>query len=98
MALSKALKERWIEALESGEYRKAREFLYNPNSKGYCCLGVLADIQFPDDTWKDEKAIMPKDLDDWGKYGWPGDMDVIDLARLNDSRAGFPIDYIKEHC
>lgn len=33
--------EEWAEALCSGEYSQAKEFLYNKQFKGFCCLGVL---------------------------------------------------------
>lgn len=36
------VKEKWINALRSGEYKQGREKLRSPN--GYCCLGVLCDL------------------------------------------------------
>jgi len=34
----------WIEALESGEYKQCRRKLYDPKTKGFCCLGVACVI------------------------------------------------------
>lgn len=39
--MEQELKTRWIEALRSGDYEQGTSYLcYN----GYCCLGVLAEI------------------------------------------------------
>lgn len=35
-------RERWAQALESGQYAQTKELLHNES--GYCCLGVLCDI------------------------------------------------------
>jgi hypothetical protein len=37
------IKKLWVEALESGKYKQARETLYVKNT-GFCCLGVLCDL------------------------------------------------------
>lgn len=36
------IKQRWIEALRSGEYKQGTTYLRQDNS--YCCLGVLCDL------------------------------------------------------
>lgn len=36
------IKQEWIEALRSGDYKQTQEALKDQN--GYCCLGVLCDI------------------------------------------------------
>lgn len=36
------IKDEWITALESGEYRQESTYLHTPD--GYCVLGVLGDI------------------------------------------------------
>jgi hypothetical protein len=51
--MDKAVKERWIAALESGKYRKARNKLRNGNQ--FCCLGVLCDINGV--KWEQDDAI-----------------------------------------
>lgn len=37
------IKEKWINALRSGEYKQTQGNLYEPGV-GYCCLGVLTDL------------------------------------------------------
>ena len=34
----------WIEALESGEYKQCTQKLYDPETDGFCCLGVACVI------------------------------------------------------
>ncbi len=41
--MKKELKERWIAALRSGEYKQGNSYLRHDNN--YCCLGVLCDIE-----------------------------------------------------
>lgn len=40
------IKEKWIAALESGEYEQGREYLHKGNK--FCCLGVLCDLAVKD--------------------------------------------------
>ncbi len=37
------LKERWLEALRSGKYQQAKNFLRRDETH-FCCLGVLCDV------------------------------------------------------
>lgn len=41
--MNKAIKERWVSALRSGEYKKGKGRLRSTNN-GYCCLGVLTEL------------------------------------------------------
>ena len=44
----KAIAEKWVEALRSGEYQQGRLVLQN--SRGaFCCLGVLCDLHRTDE-------------------------------------------------
>lgn len=36
------VKQKWLEALRSGEYKQTKENLHDGN--GFCCLGVLCDL------------------------------------------------------
>src|SRR6266851_3356391 len=57
--MTKTLKNKWLEALKSGEYKQGTCFLYNSNFDTYCCLGVLAkviNIEITDDI----KLYQPK--------------------------------------
>ena len=53
------IKERWVEALRSGEYRQGRGRLRQRStiheSDEYCCLGVLCDLYARDQGVKWEK-------------------------------------------
>lgn len=45
--MNKTVKEKWINALTSGEYKQTKDVLCRINSDGsksYCCLGVLTDL------------------------------------------------------
>ncbi len=41
---AREIKRKWVAALESGEYKQAQDTLYDPETKGFCCLGVLQHI------------------------------------------------------
>lgn len=38
------VKQKWVAALRSGEYKQARKQLRSDDSSGYCCLGVLCEL------------------------------------------------------
>lgn len=38
------VKAEWLAALRSGAYKQAQARLFDPETGGYCCLGVLCDI------------------------------------------------------
>lgn len=40
--MKKSLKDRWIKALLSGEYKQGKGRL--KKGEGYCCLGVLCEV------------------------------------------------------
>jgi hypothetical protein len=42
--MNKELKNKWLTALRSGEYKQAQGTLYDPLNDSYCCLGVLACV------------------------------------------------------
>lgn len=53
------VKEKWITALESGEYSQTKDCLRDEN--GYCCLGVLVDVAIKDGldlSWKDDYGYV----------------------------------------
>lgn len=60
------IKEKWIQALQSGEYKQTTGTLCDKN--GYCCLGVLAKVcNVPQDKIEGD-MILPED---WTNYGIP---------------------------
>lgn len=42
--MNKKLKQKWIKALRSGEFKQCTGQLKAPKVKEYCCLGVLCNI------------------------------------------------------
>lgn len=40
--MNEDIKRRWVEALRSGEYPQARDYLHSED--GFCCLGVLCKL------------------------------------------------------
>ena len=51
------LKQKWVAALRSGDYEQARGAL--GDGTGYCCLGVLCDIDPSVKIGKDGYAVFP---------------------------------------
>lgn len=41
--MNPVIKQKWVEALRSGEYKQGEGMLKSPSNK-YCCLGVLTDL------------------------------------------------------
>lgn len=87
----KTLRERWLEALRSGNYKQGRGVLRNKEDE-FCCLGVLCDVAEPD-KWKLTQMGSWR-CSEFCKF-FPGEyliddaeMEVEfsrDLAKLNDS-------------
>ena len=44
MNFTQEIKDKWLTALRSGEYKQGRAQLYNDLSNSYCCLGVLGVV------------------------------------------------------
>lgn len=99
--MKREVKEMWLEALQSGKYRKARERLRNKNG-GMCCLGVLCDIA-PVGKWygllylghpdaAPRRGDLPPEVRSWASLSKLG---ANTLASLNDSKPGYPIEAIK---
>lgn len=69
------IKKKWVKALRSGKYRKAKGAL--KTTKGYCCLGVLTDLYLKETKQKWEggasgvyrhgtqTAVLPEDVMKW---------------------------------
>ena len=103
--MDQKLKERWLEALASGRYKKGIKTMRRYDDT-FCCLGVLADINDPD-CWTFRKSSSTDEEDKWGiehfKDGYcqallPDDLaeelglnDTIQwaLANLNDASMTF---------
>ena len=71
--MPKELADKWLTALRSGEYKQAKEVLYDEKTNGYCCLGVLQKCisgeivpdpsgEVPDRDWLDSHDIKFIDM------------------------------------
>jgi len=73
--MNQAMKKRWVKALRRGNYKQQTGVLQN--QLGYCCLGVLADIE-TDGDWV------------WnvGEQAWEisGQTDTLNTGLLNKAK------------
>lgn len=86
------IKEKWLKALRSGDYKQGSHFLRAADDT-YCCLGVLCDIYVKEgkaewrkhsnvDTWYLEYSLayLPEDVQNWAglhqAMGWADYKDV----------------------
>ena len=93
MRMPKELKQKWIDALRSGEYPQTVGTLCNVN--GFCCLGVLEYVAVgaielhPD---RGTSAAMPSD-DFYARNNitdvYEGFITPAALSRVNDDRVTF---------
>lgn len=79
--MKKDLKDRWCDALESGEYKQGTGALRRRNGE-YCCLGVLCDITDPN-KWTPSP-------NEWDKDTWE-DGFVGVLSRLHSENIGLTV-------
>lgn len=81
LPLPQDVKDRWIQALASGGYNQGMGQLCDLGN--YCCLGVLAHIEYPDNSWRatDSYLTVAEDI---------LDHEVQDiLSNLNDAGCSF---------
>lgn len=88
----KFILETWPEALESGKFNQAKGKLYDPEEKGYCCLGVacklLNDMRLiKKDEWID-KAELPERAIELLNIGPSGDHKLASECLANDNDRG----------
>jgi len=106
------VKEKWITALRSNEYKQTQGFLHT--SDGYCCLGVLCDLyaKEKDMEWEIEidgniqsfdgkTMVFPESVVDWSGIG-NHTITTSHYAKLidfNDNGEDFSFiaDYIEEN-
>jgi hypothetical protein len=103
--MDKDLKEKWLKALRSGEYKQTQRFL--KKDSGFCCLGVLTDLYINENggswtqgiTWyfpitisdgKPTTSIFASVLPyDILKNADLNMADTMDLADMNDTGSSF---------
>lgn len=97
--LKKIYKAKWIRALRSGKYKQAQEILYDPKTRGYCCLGVAKRIfKLKKYTCKNEvsdEVLSAKSLEQMRLT----DKEQRTLASMNDEGRTFEqiANYIQKH-
>jgi len=96
--MNPTVKQKWIDALTSGEYAQSAGHLRDCH--GFCCLGVLCDLYSKehnvewnnDETFLDEELLLPEAVVNWAglEDGDPEDKFGISLAFHNDNGKTFP--------
>ena len=75
--MNQEVKEKWVAALRSGEYKQTKQTLHDKN--GFCCLGVLCDLYLKENDldWQehnydpkvlvcfDREDTLPDEVADW---------------------------------
>lgn len=90
------LKTKWVKALRSGKYKQGRGRLYDPDTKSFCCLGVLEHICLNGNVEKYHQDDAPfrtlPSLEFYKSFGMGDYDDVVTderaLAALNDGSSG----------
>jgi hypothetical protein len=95
----KSIKNKWVKALRSGEYKQGSGQLRSEDDEGvsFCCLGVLAQIVDPaQETWKPDNGYFGLEegyyCDLQAKFlgkGGLGDGVAYKLAAFNDNGKSF---------
>ncbi len=89
------IKERWLKALRSGEYKQGQGQLHKEDHS-FCCLGVLVDVLGAKWTWNEVDGWY--DPDNYARNGTSGtyiSADVLNnarqtiLANMNDNGKSF---------
>lgn len=102
VSMNADIKQRWVEALRSGQYKQGSGCLKVNDS--YCCLGVLCELHrqdFPGKGWQlaSTRSLLFSYISEYDFHeppaevsAWTGlDPSVYDLlADANDSGADFP--------
>ena len=97
------VKQKWIDALRSGEYKQGYGQLCQPNTVRFCCLGVLCELAIKDGLDVEKRkgetktfydgdiAILPRKVMDWaGLENLDPLVNGVRVSRLNDAGSTFP--------
>lgn len=102
--MDKDIKEKWVKALRSGEYKQGRGALIDGDG-AMCCVGVLAHVMGKANEWLHEHSckigpspLNSRDADQWPK-GFPFPSEVRPMVDMNDAGSSFSeiADWIEEH-
>lgn len=93
----KEVRQLWVKALRSGEYKQGKSCLRTNDGGQYCCLGVLTDLAVKNKVIPEFTGlagmnnILDRDVMRWAglsdEYGSYGDYQT--LTRLNDEGCNF---------
>lgn len=93
--MNQEIKQRWIEALRSGEYKQGKKCLHAIDGS-FCCLGVLCDIHAKENSreWNTEYVQDGID-DDHTAIAYGTDFDILPVevmlwAALSTMQATLP--------
>lgn len=62
--MKKEIKEKWVAALRSGEYKQGKDYL-KTDDNCFCCLGVLTDLYIkdhPEYNWEQNENSWDKEF------------------------------------
>ena len=105
--MNEQVKEKWLNALRSGDYQQTRQYLHKED--GFCCLGVLCDLYGKEhnvewelvngDTYyefQDEPELLPLFVAEWAGVERHRS---FTLGELNDNGSTFNeiADLIEKH-
>jgi hypothetical protein len=108
--LKQEIKDRLVNLLESGDYKKGKNFLYHAQTDTHCPLGVLIEMAIEDGVYEPEVKVANNGRKYLGNcfasilndeiLGWSGLKadDAATIARINDNSDEFgpAITFIKE--
>ena len=93
--MKKTLKQRWIDALRSGDYEQGNGQLckIDKGNAYYCCLGVLAELVEGSDAWTESQYNndLYMDRSQWRWYGTTllSATAASEVASMNDNDKTF---------
>lgn len=89
------IKELWLKALRSGEYKQAKNYLRRNDQ--FCCLGVLCDLHakaglgfWDGENYLWEGKVLPRTIQEWaGLNTSEPEAEGRTLSGLNDDGVDF---------
>ena len=110
--MNEQVKEKWLSALRSGDYKQTKSCLHKGD--GFCCLGVLCDLYGKENelewepnafysgiySFQDSTVTLPLSVIEWaGVEDENPEICETPLSRLNDNGSTFNeiADLIEEH-
>lgn len=96
--MNKEIKDKWVAALESGEYEQGKGKLKRDNK--FCCLGVLTDIYIKENNleWEENEndyclldgfsETLSISVREWAEMNKESKQTILpELINLNDSQS-----------